>query len=223
MVRAQRGERHAYRPVVSRLCPSAAPLDVVQALLELYPFTHLYIADLDAIQRHGHHRKVIAELRAQFPNLDIWLDAGISTIAEWQAWQALDLQCVVGSESQQDVHQTYRLIEHLGVDRAVLSLDIGAEGQRGPDDLFNNTSCWPTKIVAMTLTRVGSQLGPDWATLDSVQHQGRQVYAAGGVRNAADLATLKSKGVAGALIASALHDGLIDSAELAKLMQKSHH
>ena len=217
VVRAQRGERHAYQPVVSRLCNSSAPLDVVQALLELYPFTCLYIADLDAIQQRGQHKTAIAAIRNSYPELDIWLDAGIASIDEWQVWHALGVQCVIGSESQRDADSARQLATYIGTEHAVLSLDIGAEGPRGPDSLFTDMASWPAKVIGMTLARVGSQLGPDWAVLDQLQQHGRSVYAAGGVRHAADLQELKAMGIAGALIASALHDGQISAADLASL------
>ena len=43
---------------------------------------------------------------------------------------------------------------------------------------------------------------------------GREIYAAGGVRDAADLCALKAAGAAGALIATALHDGRVGRADL---------
>jgi phosphoribosylformimino-5-aminoimidazole carboxamide ribotide isomerase len=45
---------------------------------------------------------------------------------------------------------------------------------------------------------------------------GKKVIAAGGVRDARDLETLEAMGVHAALIASALHDGALDPAELAR-------
>lgn len=217
VVRARRGERHTYLPVVSQLCDSSTPLAVVQALLELYPFTQLYIADLDAIQGTGTHQKTVAAIRNRFPALDIWLDAGVSNIPHWQPWQALGLQCVIGTESQTSADSARQLISHIGMDRTVLSLDIGQEGRRGPKSLFTDHLCWPEKIIAMTLARVGSQQGPDWNMLDSIQAGDRHVYAAGGVRNAADFRTLQHRGMAGVLVASALHDGAIGRDDLAQL------
>lgn len=217
MVRAQRGERHAYRPIVSRLCRSSEPLSVVKALMELYPFTRLYIADLDAIQERGQHIEVVASIRAAFPELEIWLDAGINHTSQWQPWQAMELHCVIGSESQQDEEHARQLIDRLGQEHAVLSLDIGADGQRGPASLFENCNAWPEKVIAMTLLRVGSHQGPDWTTLKNLTSQARQTYAAGGIRDITDLQELKIKGIAGALIASALHDGKITAEDLLQL------
>ncbi len=71
----------------------------------------------------------------------------------------------------------------------------------------------------MNLARVGSQAGPDFDLLRSLQWQGagKRFYAAGGVRHGTDLQALADMGVSGALIASALHDGHITAGNLARL------
>ena len=68
----------------------------------------------------------------------------------------------------------------------------------------------------MTLARVGSGAGPDLARFAAIRSVagGRELYAAGGVRDAADLSALKRAGAAGALIATALHDGRLGRADL---------
>ena len=68
----------------------------------------------------------------------------------------------------------------------------------------------------MTLARVGSGAGPDLTRLAAIQSVagGRELYAAGGVRDASDLSALKRAGAAGALIATALHDGRLGRADL---------
>ena len=67
---------------------------------------------------------------------------------------------------------------------------------------------WPARVIAMTLERVGLRDGPDFATLAAIKARAgeRELFAAGGVRGAEDLAALARTGVAGALMASALHD-----------------
>jgi phosphoribosylformimino-5-aminoimidazole carboxamide ribotide isomerase len=44
----------------------------------------------------------------------------------------------------------------------------------------------------------------------------RAVFAAGGVRGEADIVALEEAGIAGALVATALHDGRLSSAALAR-------
>jgi phosphoribosylformimino-5-aminoimidazole carboxamide ribotide isomerase len=69
----------------------------------------------------------------------------------------------------------------------------------------------------MTLARVGSGAGPDLDRLGRIRDAaaGKKVYAAGGVRDAADLVALRRAGIAGALIASSLHDGRLTGDEIA--------
>lgn len=208
VVHAKRGEREHYRPIRSSLCDSCAPLDIVKAMRELYPFGQLYIADLDAIQQRGGHHDAIAHLRQAYPELRIWLDAGIRNITDLAAWDSLDVDWVIGSESLADMPTYLSLKETLG-QRMLLSLDYGQEGFRGPSELLQHSHLWPERVIAMTLARVGSGEGPDIAKLTEIinlRPTGRH-YAAGGVRHRADLEILANAGVTGALVASAIHDG----------------
>jgi phosphoribosylformimino-5-aminoimidazole carboxamide ribotide isomerase len=62
-------------------------------------------------------------------------------------------------------------------------------------------------------------MGPDWERLKAIRNagRGRHVYAAGGVRDADDLVALADRGIAGALVASCLHNGSITGAQIARL------
>jgi phosphoribosylformimino-5-aminoimidazole carboxamide ribotide isomerase len=65
------------------------------------------------------------------------------------------------------------------------------------------------EVLVIDLTRVGSGSGPP---LDAVAEvaaalPGVAVYAGGGVRDDDDLRALESAGAAGALVATALHEG----------------
>jgi phosphoribosylformimino-5-aminoimidazole carboxamide ribotide isomerase len=74
-------------------------------------------------------------------------------------------------------------------------------------------------VIVMTLARVGSGAGPDLDRLCTVRdaEPGRRIYAAGGIRDAADLLALKRAGIAGALVASCLHDGRLSGKDIAAL------
>lgn len=212
VVHAKRGERQHYRPIQSPLCVSSAPLDIVAAILELYPFKSLYIADLDAIQGRGHHRETIQQIRQRYPALHLWVDAGIADRDALAPWQSLELDMVIGSESIANIDQYIALRETLG-SRMILSLDFGIEGFRGPDELLTQAQAWPERVVVMTLARVGSAEGPDLETIGAIKDKrpGCRIFAAGGVRNAFDLDNLESMEISGALVASAIHDGSLFS------------
>jgi phosphoribosylformimino-5-aminoimidazole carboxamide ribotide isomerase len=211
VVHARPGQREAYRPIVSRLSSTSGPSDVVAGLLRLHPFTKLYIADLDAIENKGEHTQIIGELASQYPAIEFWLDDGSTAPAAPSATG--NIRRVTGSESIRDIG-AFRASGAA----AILSLDFRGLDFLGPADLLEQPSLWPDCIIIMTLARVGSSDGPDLERLAMVKQRAgaRRLYAAGGVRDAADLEALRRVGAAGVLVASALHDGRLSPADLAK-------
>jgi phosphoribosylformimino-5-aminoimidazole carboxamide ribotide isomerase len=207
VVHARFGQRQHYQAIQSGLTSSSLPLDIVGALLELYPFKRLYVADLDAIRGLGNHLTTMAQIARHYPNLEIWLDAGISHVKSLSRWQGLTLTHVIGSENIHSCIDLAAISQELQ-GKFVFSLDFSQGGFLGCAELQTNTQYWPDKIIAMTLSHVGSQLGPAIDKLHSVisMAQGREIYAAGGVRSNADLALLQSVNVSGALVATALHN-----------------
>lgn len=214
VVHARRGERDAYRPIQSSLVAGSDPLAIVAALLGLAPFRTLYIADLDAIRRRGSHDAVIDGLRAAFRDLEIWVDRGeTDVLALRRRGERAAGVSVIGSESFSDI---FALKRALAAGPSVLSLDHDASGRMGPIEIHESPKLWPDRVIVMTLARVGAGAGPDIERLTDVleRAEGRRVYAAGGVRDPSDLDALTGLGVAGVLVASALHDGRLDGATL---------
>jgi phosphoribosylformimino-5-aminoimidazole carboxamide ribotide isomerase len=129
---------------------------------------------------------------------------------------------VVGSESQRELQATLTLLNEL--ENTILSLDFvpceTCDQLYDPVGLLAHPEAWPKRIITMTLGKVGSNAGPDLNAISAVQHRAphRQLYAAGGVRDIADLMDLKDAGAAGTLLASALHHGNIGAAELEALV-----
>ena len=217
VVHARMGAREHYRPIRTPLSPTSNPNDVARGLLSVYPFSSFYIADLDAIAGAGNNDAVLAELKANFPHSTFWVDNGIADRASAERWLDADLgHLVLGSETQRDEAVLRRLCKD---DRIVLSLDYRGDDFVGPAALLSNVDAWPSRIITMTLARVGSGLGPDWARLEATKNAGRgkRVYAAGGVRDVDDLSALAERGIAGALVASCLHNGTLAGAQIARL------
>jgi phosphoribosylformimino-5-aminoimidazole carboxamide ribotide isomerase len=215
VVRARMGERHQYQPIVSPLSPTSNPADVMRGLLSVHPFTTVYIADLDAIEGTGCNEPVLHRLRAEFPALAFWVDSGIADVAAAKRWLDAGLgDLVIGSESQKDMALLGDLAGH---GRTVLSLDFRGDTFQGPPALLDDDGAWPQRLIVMTLARVGSGSGPDLDRLCAIRDAapGHDIYAAGGVRGSADLAALRSAGMAGALVATSLHDGRLRSSDIA--------
>ena len=217
VVRARMGQRDQYRPIKTPLSPTSDPVDVTRGLLSIHPFRTLYVADLDAIEGAGNHRVTLTRLRAAFPRLALWIDNGIAD--RDRAEELLDAKLghlVLGSEAQAGI----TLVRHFVADaRVALSLDFRGPSFQGPPELLNEPTCWPQRVIVMTLARVGSGAGPDLERLSAIRGVApeKRIFAAGGVRDAGDLGLLKRTGIAGALVASCLHDGGLRGPEIASL------
>ncbi|GJD97395.1 HisA/HisF-related TIM barrel protein [Methylobacterium iners] len=211
-VRARAGERASYAPIATPLAKGSAPEDVARGLIAATGADILYLADLDAIMDEvPPDLALLRRVASACPGVTLWVDAGFATMEGVAAF--LDSgsgRPVIGSESQRDG----RLVRELG-DRAVLSLDTRAGARLGPDILHDDPGLWPGSVIAMSLDRVGIGAGPDLARLRDLRARrpGVQLYAAGGVRGPEDVRVLEESGVAGALVASAIHDGRLGRAK----------
>ena len=212
-VHARRGERERYAPVDSVLCPSAAPVAMLDAMLNFFPFDTIYIADLDAIRRVGNHDAIIASMAKRFPSVQFWIDAGISDMAALREFSNRhNAVAVIGSESLRELD-----LLNSSPSNIALSIDMKDGEFLGQREIFDRADWWPERILAMNLSRVGSGVGPDLALIQALQQRrlDASIYAAGGVRNAVDLQALSGINAAGALIATALHEGRLSNSELA--------
>lgn len=216
VVRAHAGERQNYRPIVSPLAESSHPDAVLAGLLSLAPFATVYIADLDAITGAGDNKDAIEQLARRFSDLEFWVDAGFRDAPSARRRQHPGAVPVFGSESMESVSILADAIDAFGAAGTVLSLDYRNERFIGPAGLDEKPDLWPTRIVVMTLDRVGTRKGPDLMRLRDVMAKAgeRAIYAAGGVRSPDDIEQLAVSGVSGALVATTLHDGTLPHALL---------
>ena len=208
VVHARRGDRDNYRPIESTLCPSAAPEAILQTLIQRTRCDTIYIADLDAIRFRKPQLALLDQLKQRFRHLQFWLDAGVSDYQDFCALQQLDFgPLVIGSENVIDGEWLNPLPKHSWI----LSLDFKDGEFMGPESLLANANAWPHRVLAMNLSQVGSENGPDFELLKELKQRQAQskIFAAGGVRDQNDLLALAQRGIAGALVATALHNGNI--------------
>lgn len=216
VVRGVRGDRSSYKPIVSPLAQGSDPADLAQGYMDIYPFRKIYVADLDGIEGRGRNVHLVPALSAVLGHMDIWLDAGIASRKAARAVLAAPVTTlIVGSESIEGTAEFSALAAE-APQRTVLSLDFRGEEFMGPARLLSDSDLWPERVIVMTLARVGSGEGPDIARLSEVVARAgkRKVYAAGGVRDRADLRAVRAAGAAGVLVASALHGGAISAADI---------
>ncbi|WP_448187993.1 HisA/HisF-related TIM barrel protein [Azospirillum sp. sgz301742] len=221
VVHARRGDRGRYPPLRSSLCIGNEPVAVVRGILGLFPFRTIYVADLDAIEGTGDNRAALFRLKEAFPEVGLWVDAGFREAEPVRDFVALGIgDAVLGSESLAGGEPLEALKAEPAWRHIVLSLDF-RDRFVGPPDLLRRTDLWPQRIIVMTLARVGAGEGPDRSRLAEVRHAmpRADLFAAGGVRDGGDLKDLAAHGSAGALVATALHDGRIGRADLETLIR----
>jgi phosphoribosylformimino-5-aminoimidazole carboxamide ribotide isomerase len=219
VVRAIQGKRSMYRPIETPLAATSEPADVARGLRTLFPFRKFYIADLDGIEGRGRNTHLVPSLSQVLPHTEIWIDAGTGSRSAARAVLAAPVATlVVGSESLETVRGWHDIAAEAPA-RTVLSLDFRGGEFMGPDALLADASLWPARVIVMTLDRIGSDGGPNIALLEDIAARGgsRRVYAAGGIRDRADLHRVKQAGAAGALVASILHAQKISAGDLKQI------
>jgi phosphoribosylformimino-5-aminoimidazole carboxamide ribotide isomerase len=226
VVHAVKGQRAHYQPVASTLASTAEPLAVARAFRDKLKLHEFYVADLDAIQGRGHHQALIARLARQ-EDVALMVDAGTTDVEG-----ALDLlamgvsKVVVGSETLATWEVLVSVCAAVSVQHLVFSLDM-RDGQvlsRSPqlatlpplEVLERLQHLGWQEVILLDLARVGTGAGVDRALITEARRRYPQMslLAGGGVRGADELWGLKALGVAGVLVATALHQGTITADDL---------
>lgn len=229
-VHARGGRREAYAPLAeaagSRVDGDAIRL--ARVYVDTLGVRELYVADLDAIE-HGvpsSNEVIVHELVSL--GVPVWLDAGVHT--PLAARRVLDdgaARVIVGLETLSDVRELDVICAVVGGGRVAFSIDlrdgvlvakpnVAAELRDAARAALRAASAGAGSVIVLDLARVGSGSGIDLESMSVVRAASAHVelFAGGGVRNAADLRALESLGCNGALVASALISGAIRRTEL---------
>lgn len=218
-VHAVRGERKKYSPLKSVLCKSADPVDVGKAF-KAVGFTELYMADLDAILGKKPNINFLKRIKAE-TDLAIMVDAGINTNERARMLlEAGASNIVIGTETLKDLRFIEEALKSFGAEKVVVSIDIveneilsmSESIKRYKSALLaeNLEKMGVAKIIVLDLRRVGSEQGANLALVKEViERTNLKVLTGGGIRNIKDLEELRRIGVSGALVATALHKGII--------------
>src|SRR4029078_3624323 len=96
----------------------------------------------------------------------------------------------------------------------------------GPDPLMlaeQATSAGAGSLLVLDLGRVGTGCGVDMGLLESLRRRlpGTRLLAGGGVLTRLDLERMRDAGCDGALVASAMHNGKLNQADLAAVDQSA--
>ncbi len=208
-VHAVRGEREKYQPIgmKSKVVKTSDPLSILDELV----LREVYVADLDRITGSGDNLALIGAISEKAETM---ADIGISSVEELDL---LSPACtpVLGTETG-----SFDLIERASSRRKVtVSIDLfgGEVLTRDPSlkirplDLIRKLNPLPIKeIILLSLDRVGTSSGLDESFLRAAADlSDHPVLLGGGVKDACDLDRLEELGLAGALVATAIHEGSV--------------
>ena len=218
VVHARRGQRADYQPLRSSLADTCDPVPLARALCAVGETNRLYVADLDALAGDSVD---VATLTALSEVAELWVDAGATTPERAAALARAGVgRNVLGTESLGPHDLTGRLLGDYAPPR-LLSVDLheGKLISRDPElDGREPAAAAPlaralgaSELLLIDVGRVGSGCGPPLRAVAELAAAlpGLAIYAGGGVRDDDDLRALESAGAAGALVATALHDGRI--------------
>lgn len=221
-VHAIRGKRVHYQPVRGVLGDGEDVLGLATAYRDRLGCQTLYVADLDAISGLPGHLRLLRSLSAT--GLRLWVDAGISKIDQALALIELGVtKVIIGSETLDSPDQLVDLATHLSPARSVLSVDLIGGVLQAPKEISTPKDLLQLAVVhniesviLLDLDRVGAAAGPPLALLASLHKSfpSLSLYAGGGVRDQADLKALERAGAAGALVATAFHQGILSAMDL---------
>jgi phosphoribosylformimino-5-aminoimidazole carboxamide ribotide isomerase len=223
-VHAVRGVRKNYQPLKSVLCESVDAVDVAAAF-KMFGFSELYVADLDAITGGQANYSLLKRI-AGTTGLELMVDAGVTDLQ--RAEKVLGsgaAKVIIATETLTNTSFVAEAIESFGTRQVVVSLDLmrgkvlsGFElGRLAEPVTFLNEleALGVSQIIILDLSKVGSREGANLAFLREVLGSiHAEVFVGGGVRDVKDLLELKTLGVSGALIATALHSGIISPGTL---------
>jgi phosphoribosylformimino-5-aminoimidazole carboxamide ribotide isomerase len=229
-VRARGGIRERYAPVgtIGDTAIDGDPLALARTYVDQFGLSTLYAADLDAIGGGKTNGAVIRGLADVAP---VWVDAGISSADSAQHFIELGAaRAVVALETLTSFDALSAICAAVGGEQVAFSLDLRAgepvirvppagplRGTRptlsATDIAARASGAGAEVIIVIDLARVGSATGPDFDLLSRVRAAapGAMLFAGGGIRGVADLTRLAALGCDGALVASALHDGVLSA------------
>lgn len=225
-VHARGGRRELYAPVhqSAGTVVHGDSLALARVYVDTFGLSEIYLADLDAI---GSKMLQVQAIRAiSRLGARLWVDAGLARVNDAPAVSDAGAQTiVVGLETLESFDTLTDICRH-SARPVAFSLDlrngtpIGGEAFAAstPEQIARRAvEAGAHTVIVLDVARVGVAAGPDFDVLKRIRSAVPAVplFAGGGVRGIDDLRQLAGAGCAGALVATALHDGRLTRADVA--------
>jgi phosphoribosylformimino-5-aminoimidazole carboxamide ribotide isomerase len=212
-VHAVAGDRANYQPI-----DNGDPVAVATAYFAHPQVSALYVADLDAIERRASNDAIVGALVAL--GRPVWLDAGITTVAQATGARALGAATiVVGLETLTSFDALRAICKAIGGEHVAFSLDLrngepvissALIDRATPQQLAARAvGAGAGALVVLDLARVGTSAGLDMELLRQLSQAvpSAALVAGGGLRDVGELSALAATGCTAVLAATALRTG----------------
>jgi len=228
VVLAKGGVREKYRPVSdsSTVCSNSDPVDIIELL---HP-REVYIADLNVLQGKVPLETNAGVIREVSLRADTMLDFGISSSKSVNEALSIAGTAVIGTET--GTLSAIKDAAFRNPGRISVSIDMkhgkvlkeDLEIPDSPFEIIKVLNNFPLKdLIFLDLDRVGTASGFDPEFLRKlVECSSHSVLLAGGVKDVEDLFTLDRLGIKGALVATAVHSGLVSPDVLSSGLTKDN-
>lgn len=229
-VHARRGERKLYEPLRSVLSPRAdEPLELAETYRTKLGMETIYLADLDAILNNRPNWEIYVDLARR--GFRLWLDSGTQSARRAVSLVEAGVETVVlGLESLTDAAQLGEILQGSNLNRGRFLLSVDS---RDGHLLFPEEHRWPkdttaldvigqavdlgiSRFLMLDLARVGTGRGASGVMETAAILQAfpfAELWLGGGVHGREDLEVIEKLGVAGVLVATALHSGRLGRAD----------
>jgi len=229
VVHAVKGERENYQPLQSILCDGPEPKEVARSFRDKLGLTEIYIADLDAIQGTGNHKQIISSLVNQ-EEMQVLLDAGAGDPQAVHSLLELGVKkVIIGAETLSNLDNLRVLHSGIPASQLIFSLDMRAGqilsrcsdlAELSPLKVLEmlQFAGW-NEVILLDLARVGTGNGIDHTLVSEALRlfPEMELIVGGGISQTSELDWLQAVGVSGALLASALHTGIISKQQVSRL------
>ena len=229
VVRAIGGARNDYKPLVSKLTQSTIPVIVAESLLAASNATELYVADLDAIQGTEQSSVGVRNLLASTSANLVWLDEGFGPHHHVpEVFSHPNVRPVIGFETCDSPEYLAHALLSNKQTPVAFSIDLRA------GDLIGDWRAWGLRssrdalglarecvrlgcrhLIVLDLAQVGRGTGPGtYELLKAIRSEFPRIelIAGGGVNTEDDIEHLGECGADAVLVASALHDRRLSTA-----------
>ncbi len=220
-VHANKGLRNEYQPIHMKFSQSSKPQDLMNVFSNKFQFSEIYIADLDSIIHEKPNTDLLREL-IQSSTLKIMLDAGIRNLYDVMAFKNLGLaKIILATETIDSFDIIDDAISEIGLDKIIVSVDMkkkkliseSEEISKMEIDTLLGKICdrGIKEIILLDLAKIGSMSGGSDLNYQSLRsrYPQLQIILGGGIKDVHDIQLLHRQGFNGALIATALHKGVI--------------